>query len=967
MQQELHIDIETYSPEDLKKTGVYPYAAHPDFQILLFAYAFNEEPITVLDMVTGELLPARVLNALYDPAITKIAHNAMFERVCITSYIKKTYRNPKTLPIEQWECSMIKSAMLGLPLMLGKVAEVLGIPQQKMGIGMSLIRYFCMPCKPSAVNGGRTRNLPHHDPVKWNSFIQYCKADVAAERGILKHINYFEIPKLEKLLYILDQQINDRGVLIDREFVEKAINIDLITKERLSEEAIALTGVANPNSGAQMKAWLLAETGEDIASLTKASMPAILKRCPGELVAKVMGIKMELNKTSIKKYQAMINAVGVDSRIRGLSQFYGANRTGRWSGRFVQLQNLPQNHLLDLDLARKLVMSNDAELMEMFFGNVPDTLSQLIRTAFIAELGKIFYVADFSAIEARVAAFLADEKWRLEVFATHGKIYEASASQMFKVPIESVTKGSELRQKGKVSELACIAESQLILTNKGLVPIENITLAHKLWDGVEYVSHEGLLFKGYKNVITYEGLTATEDHLVWIEGESGPVQFGIAASSGSHLVQCRADGDCVWEGKNNVLGKKIYKEVESSNGTNRMLELSQCAVDLSGKPDAGEVNGVSEMLLSTADTEMVGQEIDSCKTTLRKSKGLPVSQLWRSWNQIQIRIGTFCGSIFNKEIWSSGSKSGSRSYKQQSTLLEGKHSFYCSLRESSEQANYRSERLGSNPVAIFEIGSDSEIILGDDQRAAVSRSEIGGNYEAKKLERHPEKVRVYDIRNAGPRNRFTVSGVLVHNCGYQGGVGALENMGALKMGIPQQDLQDLIDTWRAANPNIVRFWYKLNQAAMKVLEHGGIERVAHGVSFEYKNKNLYMHLPSGRSLCYVNPSIGLNRFEKATINYFGMDQMTKKWCKQETYGGKLFENLCQAFARDCLAVAMLRLDKKGYPIVFHVHDEVIIESWDLDPEDTLQDICRIMGEPISWAPGLLLKADGYVTKYYKKD
>lgn len=656
MRQTLQIDIETYSPVDIKKSGVYPYANHPDFRILLFAFAFDDEPIEVIDFARGEQLPYRVLEALQDPDTLKTAFNALFERTCINVWLVRMGDLPTC--IEQWECTMVKAAMLGLPLSLGKVAEVLGIPQQKMGIGISLIRYFCIPCKPTTTNGGRTRNLPHHDLGKWSTFKEYCKADVAAERGIRKAISYFEMPRLEKLLYILDQQINDRGVLIDRQFVDNAINIDNITRERLMKTAMDLTGLDNPNSGAQMKEWLLAETGENIKSLTKASIPDILKRSPSELVAKVMGLKLELNKTSVKKYQAMINAVGSDARIRGLTQFYGANRTGRWSGRFVQLQNLPQNHLADLDLARKLVMSNDAELVEMFFGNVPDTLSQLIRTSFIAEEGETFYVADFSAIEARVAAFLADEIWRLEVFATHGKIYEASASQMFKVPIESVTKGSELRQKGKISELAL---------------------------------------------------------------------------------------------------------------------------------------------------------------------------------------------------------------------------------------------------------------------------------------------------------------------GYQGGKSALETMGAKKMGIPENEWQSLVDTWRAANPNIVRFWYKLNQAAMKVLEHGGIERVAHGVSFEYKNKNLYLHLPSGRSLCYVNPSIGLNRFDKATINYFGMDQMTKKWCKQETYGGKLFENLCQAFARDCLAVAMLRLDKKGYPIVFHVHDEVITESWDLDPEDTLQDICRIMGEPISWAPGLLLKADGYVTKYYKKD
>jgi len=653
--QTLQIDIETYSPVDIKKSGVYPYANHPEFQILLFAYAFDDEPVRVIDMASGEAIPREVFQALYGPSVLKTAFNALFERTCINAYLNSV--GMENLRIEQWECTMIKAAMLGLPLSLGKVAEVLQIQSQKMLIGMQLIRYFCIPCKPSATNGGRTRNLPHHDPAKWTTFKLYNKVDVETERGIRKAISYFEIPKLEKLLYILDMQINDRGVLIDRQFVENAINIDIITKERLMAEAIKLTGIDNPNSGAQMKAWLLAETGEDIKSLTKASIPDILKRSPGELVEKVMGLKLELSKTSVKKYQAMVNAAGQDNRIRGLSQFYGANRTGRWSGRFVQMQNLPQNHLVDLGLARNLVMSNDPELVEMFFGNVPDTLSQLIRTSFIAEEGKLLYVADFSAIEARVAAFLADEKWVIEVFATHGKIYEATAANMFKVPLESVTKGSVLRQKGKVSSLA--------------------------------------------------------------------LQYG-------------------------------------------------------------------------------------------------------------------------------------------------------------------------------------------------------------------------------------------------GGVNALTVMDTAKS-IDDKEKPGLVAKWRETNPNIVAMWYAMDRAAKRVLKEGGRVNIKHGVAFEYRNNNLYMHLPSGRSLCYVNPSIGENRFGGESINYWGMDQMTKKWCKQETYSGKLFENLSQAMARDCLAVSMLRLDKAGYALLFHVHDEVIISAPKEGKDDTVKDICRIMGEPISWAPGLFLKAEGYFGFYYRKD
>ncbi len=787
--QELNIDIETYSPVDLKKSGVYPYANHPDFEILLFAFAFGDEEVSVVDIQRGEVLPQRVINALYNVGILKTAFNAAFERTCINVFL--TRQGYQQMPIGNWECTMVKAGMLGLPMSLAKVAEVLNLPQQKMGIGMSLIRYFCIPCKPTKANGFRTRNFPYHDIEKWHLFKKYCGQDVRTERNIRQVIGAFKIPEMEKKLYELDQEINDRGVLIARNFVENAINIDQAVKERLIKETIALTGINNPKSGQQLKAWLLEETGEDFDSVTKATIPDIIKKYPEDLIKKVLTLKLELNKTSVMKYKAMINGACSDNRVRGLTQFYGANRTGRWclaedtkilvktefrnigvkniqdveisdkvwdgeqwvrhegvilnghkyvmlhddisatafhnvwistskkitlleaalsntplwggtcprylayfgpvrnsykkrkfvktydiinagpknrfmangrivsnSGRLVQMQNLPQNHISNLDLARNLVLTGDPTLVEMFYSNVPDTLSQLIRTSFIPSPGNLFYVADFSAIEARIVSWLADEKWRIEVFATHGKIYEASASQMFKVPIEQVTKGSSLRQKGKVSELAC---------------------------------------------------------------------------------------------------------------------------------------------------------------------------------------------------------------------------------------------------------------------------------------------------------------------SYGGGVGALENMGALKMGIPKSELQGLIDQWRAANPNIVKLWYKTNSAALKVIREGGKENVAHGIYFEYKGRNLYMHLPSGRRLSYINASIGINRFGGESITYYGMDQETKKWSKQETYGAKLVENGTQAIARDCLANSMLKLDKAGYPIVFHVHDEVIIEYPDKEPEKTLDNICSIMGEPIDWAPGLLLRADGYSTSYYKKD
>jgi len=649
----LRIDIETYSPVPIKNSGVYPYALHPEFEILLFAYAYDNEPVDCIDLASGQKMPEWLLRDLSDPTILKTAFNALFERICISAYFKIN------LPINQWECTMIKSAMLGLPMSLSKVAEVLKLDQQKSKWGGALIRYFCVPCKPTKANSMRVRNMPADDPNKWEQFIKYCIQDVNTERSIGNKISFFEIPATEKALYILDQEINDRGVLVDPEFVNNAIAIDFASREALVKRAIELTGLDNPNSGAQLKAWLEAEMGEEVKDLKKASIPDMLKNTSSEIVAEVLGIRQELSKTSVKKYQAMVNAIGEDFRIRGLFQFYGANRTGRWAGRLVQLQNLPQNHLSDLNLARNLVLAKDGDGIEMLFGNVPDTLSQLIRTAFISEPGELFFVADFSAIEARVIAWLAGEKWRLEVFATHGKIYEASAAQMFKVPMDSIGKGSPLRQKGKIAELAL---------------------------------------------------------------------------------------------------------------------------------------------------------------------------------------------------------------------------------------------------------------------------------------------------------------------GYQGGTGALETMGALKMGLKKEELQPIVDLWRQANPAIVRLWAEMNDAMFQALEEGGkVPVTKFGVSFEFKNNALYMNLPSGRKLSYLRPKIGQNRFGGRSITYEGMDQTTKQWKVLETYGGKCVENMVQAIARDCLAHSMLRLDAEGYDIAFHVHDEVIIEYSKENPDETIKNVCAIMGEKIPWAPGLLLKAAGYYTPYYLKD
>lgn len=646
MGKELSIDIETYSDVDLIKCGVYAYADSPAFEVLLFAYAFDGGETQVIDLAQGEELPAEVTDAIFDEAVIKTAFNANFERICLSRHFGR-YLSP-----ESWHCSAVQAAMLALPRSLEEVGMVLGLEQQKMKEGKDLIRYFCMPCKPTKANGGRTRNLPCHAPEKWDLFKTYCIRDVNVERGIRRKLQHFPIPESEMELYRLDQIINDRGVLVDKELVRQAVSCDLMYKDIVTRRAYELTGLENPNSVAQIKSWL-GENGVEMESLSKKAVAGLIEEAEGE-VQELLRLRLLMAKTSVKKYEAMERSVCSDGRVHGLLQFYGASRTGRWAGRLVQVQNLPQNHIPDLELARSLVKQGRFHDVELLYDSTPNVLSELIRTAFIPKPGCRFVVADFSAIEARVLAWLSGETWRLDVFASHGKIYEASASAMFHVTMEEVTKGSPLRQKGKISELAL---------------------------------------------------------------------------------------------------------------------------------------------------------------------------------------------------------------------------------------------------------------------------------------------------------------------GYGGSVGALTSMGALDMGLAEEELAPLVSAWRSANPHITQFWWDVDLAAFKAV----IEKKKTGVgriTFEYKSGILFVELPSGRKLSYVEPRMALNKFGRNGLTYEGIME-NKKWGRIETYGPKLVENIVQGTARDLLAESILRIERKGYPIVMHCHDEIIAEV----PEGTgsVEEMCAVMAVQPVWADGLPLRADGYECTFYKKD
>lgn len=659
----LSIDIETRSSVEIGKAGLYKYAQSPDFAILLFAYQLDGDPVKVVDLKMGEEIPAEIRSALSDPSVMKHAYNAAFEWYCLN-------QAGFTTPLAQWRCTMAHGLYCGYTAGLDATGKAIGLPQdkQKLAVGKALIRYFCVPCKPTKTNGGREWNEPWHAPEKWALFKEYCGQDVVTEKAIQSRLDLFPMPEEEWHQWRMDVRMNAYGVRVDRELIAGVLQINARSEAALTEEAVRITGLANPNSVAQLRNWLAEELcgceGLELSGLTKDTVSDLLSRTDlTEKARRVLEIRQQLGKTSIKKYAAMEAARCGDDRVRGLTQYYGANRTGRWAGRLVQMQNLPRNYLKTLDYARKLAKNRNYEGLRLLYGNVPDTLSQLIRTAFIPSEGRKLVVADFSAIEARVIAWLAGEQWVNEVFATHGKIYEATAAQMFHVPIEKIAKGNpeySLRQKGKVATLAL---------------------------------------------------------------------------------------------------------------------------------------------------------------------------------------------------------------------------------------------------------------------------------------------------------------------GYQGGTAALVAMGALSMGLTEEELPDIVTRWRGANKQICGLWYAVENAAlaaMRTAQPQGINGLIFALEgdFVYGQSFLTVRLPSGRKLFYPKPFLKENQFGKEAIHYYTVGQQTRKWETASTYGGKMTENIVQAIARDCLAVTLDRIAQRGLQVVFHVHDEVILDA---PMETTVEEICGLMAEPIPWAPGLILKGAGFESQYYMKD
>lgn len=666
MTHHLNIDLETFSSVDIKKAGMYKYVQSPDFEILLFGYSLDGAPVQVIDLAKGEELPGNIISCLYHKDILKHAYNAAFEWYCLSKHF--LIPDP-CVWLSQWRDTMLHGLYCGYTAGLGATGAALGLPEdkRKLATGKALIKLFCTPTTPTARNGGRTRTLPHHEPEKWELFKEYNRQDVVTEQEIQRRLSPFPVPDFVQKQWETDLRINARGVAVDLDLIHGALECSEAITDTLTQEAVQLTGLDNPNSVPQLSGWLTKETGSPVTDLRKETVKMMLEgEIPSDTARRALEIRQELSKTSVKKYTAMTEAVCDDGRVRGLLQFYGANRTGRWAGRIIQPQNLPRTYLHGdmLDLARDLVKGRKLDHLQLIYGSVPDTLSQLIRTALVPAPDHQFVDADFSAIEARVIAWLAGEDWVLDVFRSHGKIYEATAANMFGVPIEKIVKGQpeyDLRQKGKVATLAL---------------------------------------------------------------------------------------------------------------------------------------------------------------------------------------------------------------------------------------------------------------------------------------------------------------------GYNGAAPALINMGALKMGIPEEDLPDIVRRWREANKRIVDLWYSVENAALGVVQTGrpaGVRGLLFALEGDHATDQYFLTvaLPSGRKLYYARPSLGVNQWGKPSIQYWGMNQTTKKWMPIETYGGKLTENIVQAIARDCLAENIERLEAAGYPIVSHIHDEIVI---DCPPEKAdLEAVCQIMGKPIPWAPDLPLSAEGWCGAFYTKD
>lgn len=991
----LYCDLETYSEAPIAKTGAFRYVDDPSFEILLCSFGETKESVRCLDLKTSEedrrFFNTEYLDILTDPTITKHAYNAPFEIACLWPIVSKakgwTTEREQYAWFSQWQDTALHARYCGLPGSLDGVGKALGFDEDKakMKVGKALIRTFSIPRKPTA-RDDRTRVMPQDEPEKWALYKEYNIQDVVSEIAVDETLEPWPVPYFIQAQWVLDLVQQFRGVKVDMDLVRGALKIlDQNTNEYM-EEARQLSGLENPNSIAQLKAWLADAMEEDVPeSLSKGAVSELLATLPEGSAKRVLEIRQELCKTSTKKYESIAQCACHDDRVRGLLQFYGAGKTGRWSGRLCQPQNLPRVYLHgeELRMAREITQAGDIDSLRFGWGNVTDTLSQVIRTAFTADPGELIFDADYSAIECRVLSWLSGEEWVLDVFRTSGKIYEATASRAFGVPMERIVKGNpeyELRQRGKTATLACIAEGELVLTNHGKKVIEDVELTDLVWDGEEWVAHEGVIYKGEREVITYEGLTATEDHLVFIEGQDQPVHLGIAAASGMHLRKSGTCRDPLWMGRDNQPGGSVREVLETPRSYGRssadqMHELRQGELDRLSEPSSwkdSRLPNVHGDVLESEDPVLAEQAYHVSETALRESERQTGEELRRSRNPLRIQLGSGVRSVCDEPLPEHRGLSGDGAGpdRQQPGLRTGEPEIRIAERELREPENHSAERIRSEVLAVLGTDSASETCTRGLERRDDPTSRSSSQSQDQKLANDKRTARVYDIRNAGERHRFTVSGILVHNCGYQGGAAAMARMD-FTHAIDPALYPGIVKQWREANPETVKLWSKVNAAMINAVRTGRSDvKLPHAtLKFRLEKGNglsfLTMELPSGRKLFYAEPKIGTNRFGSESISYMSVNQTTRKWERSETYGGHAVENATQGTARDLLAYSIRLLENAGVRIVFHVHDEIVATM----PADkmTIEQVEQIMGTAPAWADGLPLKAEGWTDLWFRKD
>lgn len=966
----LTIDFETRSCADLKKFGAARYAQDPTTEVICLALKW-ERQTPVIWFSPDFRFPGS--NSVSDYDVKKMmeeadvieAHNASFE-FFIWKYVMPRY-GFSMFDTQKLRCSAAKAAMYGLPRSLEQACAATGSEQQKDVEGARLMMSLCKPRRALKADMLRdpdwqTRTYWRGTPEDFIRLGQYCMQDVRAEESFSLRLP--DLPENEQAVWQLDLAINDRGVRVDAEAARAVLDCVQTHTAKLTKEFSRMTGLSSPGQRDATLRCLLA-LGVQMEGLRAKDVEDALAATPEGTARRILEIRQSLSKSSTAKYVTLLGARMNDDRLRGMFMYHGAG-TGRWTGKIVQPQNFPRGTFPDVEWAIQLFRNRDLEMLSLFYGDITPAAATCLRGMLIPAEGHDFVCADYSSIEGRVLAWLAGEESALDVYRSGRDPYKVAASAIYHVPYDEVTKTQ--RQRGKVAELACIAEGELILTNRGLVPIEHVTRRHRVWDGCEWVEHGGVICKGEKEVMEYGGLRATPDHLVWIGGEHGPVRFGDAAARRACLLQTGNGGTALRLGGNHLLGKEMGCKMEHFVCSHSMHRMRKDPVDELERSHEGEIPGMPEVLAAETDSPLAGKKAYERKAAMRESGRSRFSELRREGHNVRfpVRLG---GRTVDHGASPAGSGEGDRQNRQQQRLCSGEYPVCNTSGELCQSQDHRASEMESGRMAVCpqcRCAKTAAWRNEDDDSRRRPESRFG---KAQKLESHPVKTRVYDILNAGPRHRFTASGVLVHNCGYQGSVGAFNAM-ALNYGVnlPETEVREIVGKWRESRPVTVQFWRDLETACRNAVEKPGSVWQCGKLRFKSNGNFLAMKLPSGRKLWYAAPHIAMKDMpwgeQKAVVAFMGVDSLSRKWKEQYLYGGLLAENATQATARDLLVTGMFAVEAAGYPIVLHVHDELVAEV----PENfgSVEEFEKLMCRLPDWGKDIPVKAEGWRGKRYKK-